>query len=151
MGVRAMALLKWLVVAAIFVAVLLPPGVSTVGCRDAPTIPSGARVFPAPPSYAAWWTDVETCSGLTGDLTRVTWVEVPCVEGAAGFPCEVQERGLCGGEWYPPHTIWLGGPNRAVPAGYAADEWTVKHEMLHDLTGSAAHGSVFGDCGVALR
>ncbi len=151
MGVRAMAALKSLLMVAIVGSVLLLPAPVEIGCRDAPTMPDGSRFFEAPPSYATWWADVEQCSGLTGDLARVTWVEVPCAEGAAGFPCTVEERGLCGGEWYPPHTIWLGGPNRVVAGGYAAHEWTVKYEMLHDLTESVAHGSVFGDCGVALR
>ncbi len=151
MRVAAISRLGPLLLVAAAGAVVMLPGVTGTGCGAGPIIPSQGQVVVAPPSFAAWWSDVETCSGLAGDLRRVTWVEVPCADGESGFPCAVEPLGLCGGEWYPPHTIWLGGPNSSVPAGYLTDEWTVKHEMLHDLAGTPEHTSVFRDCHLLLR
>jgi hypothetical protein len=125
-------------------------GVAGAAC-EAPTAPAGAQPLAPLPVYSVWWQQVEQCSGLSGDLARVEWYVVPCEAGEAGFPCEVTADGLCGGEWLPPHTILLGGPNQILPGGYADDEFTVKHEMLHDLTGSADHPDLFTNCHVALR
>jgi hypothetical protein len=130
------------------VAVVL--GVAVAGC-EVPTAPAGSQPISPLPVYSVWWQQVEQCSGLSGDLGRVAWYVVPCAEGEPGFQCDATPDGLCGGEWIPPHTILLGGPNSVLPAGYADDEFTVKHEMLHDLTGNAEHPDLFKNCHLALR
>jgi hypothetical protein len=125
-------------------------GVGLVGC-EIPTSPvSGATLVP-PAVFAVWWREVEQCSGVTGDLSRVDWQVVPCAEGETGFRCDVTPGGLCAGEWAAPHEIALAGPNHVFPGGYVDDEWTVKHEMLHDLLGRADHPTAFKDCHLVLR
>ncbi len=125
-------------------------GVAVAGC-ETPTAPAGSQAIAPMPIFSSWWQQVEQCSGLSGDLARVDWYVVPCVEGEPGFQCEATPDGLCGGEWLPPHTILLGGPNDVLPGGYVDDEFTVKHEMLHDLAGSPEHTDLFKNCHVALR
>ena len=125
-------------------------GAAGVAC-EAPLSPAGSRPLAPQPIYEVWWQQVEQCSGLSGELARVEWYVVPCEAGEPGFQCEATPDGLCGGEWIAPHTILLGGPNEILPDGYATDEFTVKHEMLHDLTGSSDHPDLFKNCHVALR
>jgi len=130
--------------------VVVAAGAAAAGC-ESPVAPSGSQAIAPLPVYSDWWQQVEQCSGLTGDLARVAWYVVPCEAGESGFQCEATPDGLCGGEWLPPHTILLAGPNDVLPAGYADDEFTVKHEMLHDLTGSPDHPDLFKNCHLALR
>jgi len=125
-------------------------GIGAAGC-GAPTAPAGAAALTAPTVFSQWWSEVEQCSGLRGDVDRVSWYVVPCVDGESGFKCDVTQEGLCAGEWRSPHTISLGGPNRFFLDGYMDDEWTVKHEMLHDLLGRADHPVQFADCHLLLR
>jgi hypothetical protein len=131
-------------------AVAAVAAVTAEGC-EVPTTPADAQPISPLPVYAVWWQQVEACSGLSGDLSRVEWYVVPCEAGESGFPCEATPDGLCGGEWLPPHMILLGGPNGVLPDGYADDEFTVKHEMLHDLSGSAEHTDLFTDCHLVFR
>jgi hypothetical protein len=136
-------------IAAARVAVALI-GVGAAGC-ETPTAPAGAAALQAPMVFSQWWREVEQCSGLSGDIDRVSWYVVPCIDGESGFKCDVTQEGLCAGEWRAPHVISLGGPNRFFPDGYVDDEWTVKHEMLHDLLGRADHPKEFTSCHLALR
>jgi hypothetical protein len=137
-------------VAAARVAIALT-GVAAVGC-EMPTSPPPGSMSLAPPSvFAQWWQEVEECSGATGNLSLISWYQVPCKSGETGFPCDVAPDGLCAGEWIAPHTIELGGPNRFFPVGYQADEWTVKHEMLHDLLDTPDHPVQFTNCHLAFR
>ncbi len=123
---------------------------AVAGCQ-APTAPANGQLISPPPVFSVWWQEVQQCSGLSGDLDRVRWYVVPCEPGEPGFVCEATADGLCGGEWVAPHTILLGGPNKVLPGGYVEDEWTVKHEMLHDLTGSSEHPDLFKNCHLAIR
>jgi len=150
MSPRASWSVLGLAAAAAVRVVVVAVGVAGAGC-EAPTAPADAQALAPLPAYASWWQQVEQCSGLSGDLGRVEWYVVPCETGEPGFECEATPDGLCGGEWLPPHTILLAGPNDVLPGGYAADEFTVKHEMLHDLAGSAEHTDLFKNCHVALR
>ena len=125
-------------------------GVAAAGC-EVPTAPAGGASLSPPAIYSEWWQEVEQCSGVTGDVGRISWYVVPCQEGETGFKCDVTPDGLCAGEWRAPHLIELAGPNRIFPDGYADDEWTVKHEMLHDLLGRPDHPQAFTDCHLALR
>lgn len=133
--------------ARVVAAVLVVVGASC----EVPTAPAGSQPISPLPVYTVWWQQVEQCSGLSGDLGRVDWYVMPCEAGESGFQCEATPDGLCGGEWLPPHTIVLGGPNNVLPGGYADDEFTVKHEMLHDLTGNAEHPDLFKNCHLSLR
>ncbi len=125
-------------------------GVAAIGC-EVPTRPNGTRLAATPAVFAVWWQEVERCAGVSGDLDRISWYVVPCEPGETGFRCEATPEGLCAGEWRKPHTIELAGPNRILPEGYVSDEWTVKHEMLHDLLGTPEHTTQFWNCQVALR
>lgn len=130
-------------------AVVAMLGVAAVAC-EVPTAPQGVALTP-PAVFSDWWQQVEACSGVTGDPTRISWYVVPCEAGEAGFKCDVTPDSLCAGEWRAPHDIELGGPNRFFPVGYVEDEWTVKHEMLHDLLGTADHPVQFESCHLAVR
>jgi hypothetical protein len=131
-------------------AVIALVGVAAVAC-ESPTSPARGWPLTPPPVFSEWWQNVEQCSGVTGDVGRINWYVVPCQEGETGFRCEVTPDGLCAGQWRAPHLIELAGPNRIFPHGYVDDEWTVKHEMLHDLLGTVDHPKAFGDCHLALR
>ena len=134
----------------LLLAAVILVGVATDACEVA-TAPPGASSLAPPPAFAEWWAEVEQCSGRTGAFERVAWYVAPCTMGQDGFPCDVTPNGLCAGEWRAPHTIVLGGPNRFFPDGYVDDEWTVKHEMLHDLLGTPEHPVEFENCHLALR
>lgn len=125
-------------------------GAAAAGCETA-TAPASAALLARPAVFAEWWQDVERCSSTSGELDRVEWYVVPCQDGEAGFRCAATPDGLCAGEWLTPHTIQLAGPNRFFADGYVDDEWTVKHEMLHDLLGTAEHPDAFRICRLALR
>ena len=124
-------------------------GVASAGC-EVPLAPENAVRMTALSSYATWWSDDQACSGLTGDLQDIEWYVVPA-DSAGGFWCEDGPDHACAGEWVAPHSIYLAGPNRTYPQGYSADEWTVRHEMLHDLVGRAGHPPVFDQCHLASR
>jgi hypothetical protein len=126
-------------------------GAAILSCEMPASPPPGATALVQPDVFTVWWQEVEACSGATGDLSRVAWYQVPCEAGENGFACEATPDGLCAGEWVSPHTIELGGPNRFFPGGYATDEWTVKHEMLHDLLGTPDHPVQFENCHLLLR
>jgi hypothetical protein len=123
---------------------------AAVGC-EAPAAPAGGVALTPPAVFSHWWQEVEQCSGATGAIDRISWYVVPCTADEAGFECDVTADGLCAGEWRSPHVIALAGPNRFFPDGYADDEWTVKHEMLHDLLGTPEHPAAFTTCHLLLR
>jgi len=135
--------------AALAAGIVLLSCVTLGGCRDV-LYPTDAVRAAAQPDYAAWWSEVEACSALHGDLDLIEWFTVPA-DSVGGFWCADGPGQECAGEWYAPHTIYLAGPSRYYPDGYGADEWTVKHEMLHDLVGRPGHPRVFDDCGLKSR
>jgi hypothetical protein len=141
--VRAGCLPAWGVAAALLVA-------ASCETATAPR-PAGAFRIEAPPGYEQLWQEVEQCSGLSGDLARITWHVAPADTASGGFWCADGPDNACAGEWVAPHDIYLAGSSPADPEGYAADAWTVKHEMLHDLVGRAGHPPVFDDCHLASR
>jgi hypothetical protein len=92
-----------------------------------PELPNGSVQFEAPSAYSRWWTMVQTCSGLGGDITTVSWYRVPTgadvVEGSSSID----------GYWAP-------STNRIVlSAGSVLDGGVVRHEMLHALLRSVDH------------
>lgn len=103
------------------------------GCRELPLapllpeLPAGSRAFTPPADYASWWRDTENCAGLDGDLTRVSWFEVP---GRTSF---VYASAQYDGYWWNGvHWILLAGDKVANPL-------IVRHEMLHELLGRGDH------------
>lgn len=74
-----------------------------------------------PAAYRQWYGEIEECRGLGGYYDLVRFYQVP----RSGSHMELGIRGAIGG-WAPPHRIYL-------LEGFALDEPTIKHEMLHDL------------------
>jgi len=90
-------------------------------------LPDGAVAFGPPPIYRTWWAQVEHCSGRTGAFSRVRWFVVP---GADSFIANGQrDNGL----WIDHYRYIVLGEGRVN------DSLVVRHEMLHDLSGSLAH------------
>jgi hypothetical protein len=119
---------------------------TAVGC-ETPFRPKDGVRYDPPPVYRQWWSTLEQCSGLRGDFSRVLWYEVPSAPGGWGFACPNGAQGAyCSGEWHSPHTIMIAGPSDIYTPGYRYHAFTVKHEMLHDLTQSGAHGPLFTRC-----
>lgn len=113
----------------------LPSAVLVIACLAAPAcapptapLPAGAvRYAPNPEQVAIWWREVEDCSGLKGDLSRINFYLVP---DAATF--EWDGREVIG--------LWMERDNRIVLAGdFAFRDRNVRHEMLHALTRIPGH------------
>lgn len=86
-----------------------------------PVLDPRAVPFQPPPVYARWWSMVETCSGLQGSLSDVSWYQVPGSETVDRSGDEVA------GYWaYLTNTIVLAGESML-------DGLVVRHEMLHAL------------------
>ena len=102
--------------------------------------PAGAERFDPPPAYSDFWTEVQNCSQLSGDSSRVNWY---IVRGTVTFPCAY---GDCRGLWVAPHDIYLS--DGAASDVFFENFFTVKHEILHDLVGQAGHPPVFEQCGL---
>ncbi len=114
-------------------ALAIPPGFG--GCDDALAVDvSNRRPLTPAPVYTDWWSEIESCSGQSGDMARVEW--------SIALAIKVNGRQVVG-HWRPPHDILL-------REGKELDPLVVKHEMLHDLLqGDAAHSSpAWEDCGV---
>lgn len=99
--------------------------IAAVSCTDplAP-LPRGAVALdPLPSQYVSWWSDVEQCSGLHGDLELVRFFVVP---GASQIPAPGHQE-LVQGYWDPRgNEIVIGG-------FYESSALLVRHEMLHAL------------------
>jgi hypothetical protein len=73
-----------------------------------------------------WWQQVEACSGLSGDLAKVSWWVEPGVNTVTG-------RGGAAGLYYEErHSIVLAG-------NWVDDGRVVRHEMLHALSPTTEH------------
>jgi hypothetical protein len=80
-----------------------------------------AEMFVPPAVYGRWWTMVQSCSGLAGSLSDITWYQVP------GTDVVEQNGRSVGGYWAPVS-------NSIVLAGNGMLEGSiVRHEMLHAL------------------
>ena len=101
--------------------------------------PAGAVEFAPAAAYRAWWTEIESCAGISGDFAAVDWYEVP----GSTYSCPAYD-GRCAGWWQPPHTIYLAATG-------VNDRLLVEHEMLHDLLQRGDHPPVFQTCGVATQ
>ena len=103
-------------------------------CGDL-TAPDALPVDPLP-TYRAWWAEVEQCTDLRADMSRIAWFHVDACFDPGDGECHY-------GMWLAPHTIYLALPDV---------EWLVKHEMLHDLTNGAGHDHpLFLECDIAVQ
>ncbi len=91
-------------------------------------LPNGAVPYaPNPDEVATWWLQVEECSGLKGDLSRIRFYIVP---NSLTFPWEGRE--VIG--------LWMERGSRIILASeYAFRDMNVRHEMLHALTRIEGH------------
>lgn len=80
-----------------------------------------------PAIYRQWYSEVEACSGLTGNFDRVRWQHAPEIrQGTSRYY----------GYWYPKHTITIRDDS-------ALNEKIVKHEEMHDLLQSGDHPALY--------
>lgn len=92
-------------------------------------MPGGFVRFTPDTSYLRMWREVEACSGKRGSMRQVEWFYYP---GRALIPGEdvgAMTR-LPGHDTFFADSL-IGDPWRKQP-------FTVRHEMLHHLTGSAS-------------
>jgi hypothetical protein len=87
-----------------------------------PDLPDESLPYEPSPRYEAWWSLVERCSGLEGDLTDVRWRRVP----GLGDTFVVDGRRI-GGAWYGEHRTIV------LPDASTVEGDPVRHEMLHAL------------------
>ena len=120
--------------------VVVAIGLVILACGDrfAPApLPEGAVPFGPPPIYRTWWAQVEQCSGESAAISRVRWF---AVRGSDSFVANGQrDNGL----WIAHYRYIVLGEGRV------SDSLVVRHEMLHDLTGSLTHPAEYFDrrCG----
>ena len=100
-------------------------------------VESAFERFEPPARWEILWGDVERCSGFRGDFHRVTWFSATGDNLPAGW-------------WHPPHAIYLVSSMVDSVGGHNARDrqYTVMHEMLHDLIGRGGHGPAFQRCGL---
>lgn len=97
------------------------------------TAPDGAvPIYPIPAVYREWWSELESCSGFSGDIDAVRFYSEPYYEGHVG------------------KARWQGSTVILVLAEHAVYlEWYVKHEMMHVLGRIGGHPAQYfnGVCG----
>jgi len=111
------------------IAHLVAAAALLAGCERIvdPALPSDAVPFVPPPVYARWWSETESCSGLSGSFASVKWDVVPSV---AAF--QLNGETVSG--------YWTEGSNSIVlAAGSRLDGQVVRHEMLHALNRVSGH------------
>ena len=84
-------------------------------------------MYGPPPIYRTWWAQVEECSGKTGSFGRVRWFVIP---GTDSFVANGQQ---VNGLWIEHYRYIVLAESRV------SDSLVVRHEMLHDLSGSVTH------------
>ena len=100
-----------------------------LACRDisAPDVPWTAVQTTPPARFALWWQLTETCSGVPGNYSSISWYVVPNTTTLS-----YQGRQVYG--------YWLGNPDRIVLADYYHNNGPiVRHEMLHVLLHRTGH------------
>ena len=96
---------------------------SAWACTSITDPPLDPRAVPVQPLsvYARWWSMVESCSGLQGSLSEVSWYEVPGSE-TVEYPGDEASA------------YWSAASSRIVLAGKVTlSGVVVRHEMLHAL------------------
>jgi hypothetical protein len=94
---------------------------------------SGATRIPTTAQYRSWWSHLETCSGLSGNIDAVRFYSADSISG--------QAVGL---------TVMGDGPTRVYLVSlFVADSLVVQHEMMHALLQRPGHPAQYfnGPCG----
>lgn len=121
----------------LFAAVGVVAALVACGNLVDPDLPANAEQFTSPPVYARWWSMTQSCSGLSGDLSAVTWFMVPGVSTVS-----LNGKAVEG--------YWSLAGNRIVIAGAGRlAGGIVRHEMLHALMKAGGHprAKFLDDCG----
>jgi len=87
---------------------------------EAPLPPDAVSTSPLA-SYATWYAQTETCTGVKGAFTRVRWYSVP---GERWWDPRWQQYAI--GTWRSPHDIY-------IASTHVRSEFVVKHEIVRDL------------------
>lgn len=110
--------------------------VAACGNPTAPDRVPGAEPFAPKLSYAEWYADMEACSGVEGDFSRVNWF---IVRGVSDWN-STYDGDVVPAEWWPPHDIYIAGRMRD-------DREIISHEILHDILQDPEHPvPPFGEC-----
>lgn len=106
---------------------------SACGTLTAPRdVPRDARPFTPPRAYAATWSELEACSGLRGDFSRVRFYEVDSLpDRAVGRTVD--------------RSVYL-------VALFRESDAVVRHELMHALVQQRGHPTRYfrGACGDLL-
>ena len=124
---------------------MLLAGIATsVGCADTTApLPAGARPFTPEAVYREWWSQIVSCSGLTGNFQDVSWYVVP---GEDPFTAPGVAQPVIG--------YWTRDGNRIVLLEWVPNRSAlVRHEMLHALLRRADHPSAYfvEQCGAMIN
>src|ERR1700730_14871912 len=112
---------------AVTAAVATLPSLSMCNRITELALPSDAERFAPPEVYATWWNMTESCSGLVGSLSSVTWFKTNHY-----LMRPKSEQSIRG--------YWSQAGNQIVMAGTSVfDGGAVRHEMLHALIGKLGH------------
>ena len=85
--------------------------------------------YEAPPEYAPWYRDVETCAHRSGSFARLSFFRLDSLDYRAGH-----REG---------NSIWIRPP-------FFTTRRVVEHEMLHTLIGDPEHARPeWVDCGLS--
>lgn len=107
-------------------------------CIMEPKLDDWGVPYDPPTIYATWWAEVEACSGLHGELKRVTWLYYPDTM-AVGFNTP----------WGWTDGIYSAHEHSVMVVRARIDQRrTIAHEMLHALLRRGGHPPVFAACGL---
>lgn len=100
--------------------------------------PAGTyEVMAVPEMWEVEYRAAAVCSGyVPSDPSRVRWYLVPSHYDGFVVPDRMEADDSSGrhdiGHWTPPHNIY-------ISTKWMNFEWVIRHEALHDLTGTASH------------
>ncbi|MEP7381392.1 MAG: hypothetical protein ABI910_06870 [Gemmatimonadota bacterium] len=104
--------------------------VLSTGACDAltgPRFPTDAVRFEPLPVYAEWWRVVESCAGVRGDLSAISWYQAPRATIVESLGQQAD-------------AYWTGNGNRIlISFDRLGDGQLVRHEMLHALLRVGGH------------
>ena len=92
-----------------------------LACTSPTSVPDEFSILRPPLVYRDWYSQVEQCSGRTGDFDRIRWYIVP---GAKWYG-ERHQQNING--------LWTDGHRIFIAEFEIFNVYLVKHEMLHDL------------------
>jgi len=107
--------------------VALLGAVVLLGCilKAGVAYPVDYQRFEAPPEYADYWKQLESCAGLKGDPSRIVWFRARAILLGRCSNC-------IAGFWDAHDSvtyIYIVVPHKDAPP----PRWAVQHEMLHEL------------------